>query len=174
MSRNVVGALVVASVLAGGFVFRQVASGEPASVNVIDVPISRVVPTEYAAPLAPFSVRFAEEAVPPDTSPTLPTGVPGVSDRDALSAAAATLWGGSQLPLNTLVAARYGLYSNDVMAEGGPGVPMHLLYQNVPAWIVTFYGPDLTFHPRGPAPGVKHAMNYVVDAATGKVLVAFG
>lgn len=137
-------------------------------------PSERVVPEEYSAPLHAFSIRFDEMDVALGTAPNLPQHGPGITDRRAVVVAlpALGLHPNAGLPTGVQVAARYGIYSNDTFAKGGPGIPMQLQFQNVPAWLVTVYGPGYSRGTLGPRSITKHAFNVVVDASTGKVIVA--
>lgn len=138
--------------------------------------ISRTIPDEYRVSLAAHNIRFAEAEVAPGERPILPEGSRGISDEEAVARAMISggPLGGDRLPPEVNVAARFGLFSHDVFAKGGPGVPMQLMYQDVPAWIVTFFGPGLRIPPAGWAERAEHhEYNYVIKAATGAHLMGF-
>jgi hypothetical protein len=141
------------------------------------VPVSRTIPEEYRVSLSAFHIRFAETHVASGVPPVLPNGAKGLTDEEAVTAAMSRfgLAVGSPLPSDIGVAARFGLFSDDVMAVGGPGRPMQLLYQDRPAWIVTFYGDGVRMAARGPAGQLvdHHERNFVIDAATGTYLMSF-
>jgi hypothetical protein len=147
------------------------------------MPISRTVPTEYSTPLAAFQIRFDESEVPPCAAPALPNGASGITDQMAVEIAMRQSGIGpkGKLPPGVQVAARFGSFSNDVLARRWPGEPMKLLYQDRPAWLVTFFGPGLAIpshgrgHTRGlrERPGLKHETNTVIDACTGEHLQTF-
>jgi hypothetical protein len=56
-----------------------------------------------------------------------------------------------QLLSGVHVEAQYGLLSQDRMARQGSDGIQHLLYRNVPAWVVTFSGPTVGGLAQGPA-----------------------
>jgi hypothetical protein len=85
------------------------------------------------------------------------------------------------------VTAQYGLFSNDHAAQRLPSGQMQLLFQDKPAWIVTFAGPGVVIPSSGPGPQrpdttgsgstgtvvpserpVHNEQNIVIDAATGE------
>jgi hypothetical protein len=140
------------------------------------VALSRTVPSEYVASLDAFQLRFAEASVPLGAAPILPDGALGLTDQSAATIAmgkSGVAPNGQLLP-GIEVAARFGIFSNDFFAKGGPGIPMKLQYQDRPAWIVTFYGPGLMLTSDGPVDvGVKHAENIVIDAHTGEYLQTY-
>lgn len=87
---------------------------------------------------------------------------------------------------NVQVNAQYGLYSDDRMATLLPSGQEQLLYQNRPAWVVTFAGPGVVIHPIGQLsqhPGgatdtsastaVHNEQSIVIDAETGAYLLTF-
>jgi len=148
----------------------------PTTVRASGVSISRTVPSEYLTPLSAFNLRFTETQVAPGEHPVLPGGAAGITDEEAVTKAMAQSLGAvdGQLSPGVQVAARFGAFSDDVFAKGGPGAPMQLLYQNRPAWIVTFFGPGLTIPLDGPDPlAVHHEQNVVIDADTGDYLMGY-
>jgi hypothetical protein len=105
-----------------------------------DVPISRTVPTEYSTPLTAFQIRFDEMPAPTGIAPALPNGTSGITDQMAVEIAgrqSGLVAEGKLLP-GVQVAARFGAFSSDVLSRHRPGEPAKLLYQDRPAWLVTF------------------------------------
>ena len=70
----------------------------------------------------------------------------------------------------TLIATRYVLFSNDQYFTTDATGQKHYVWQQVPAWVVTFTG--VTLSSRG-ADSVNHEVNIVIDARTGEYLLLF-
>jgi hypothetical protein len=83
-----------------------------------------------------------------------------------------------------VVATHFVLYSNDI--KGIAAVPgddddadEHLLYQNVPAWVITFCGVNVPMPGGQPTESRRntlqaHEWNYVINAETGAYIEEFG
>ena len=72
----------------------------------------------------------------------------------------------------TSIATRYVLFSNDQYFITDATGQKHLVWQRVPAWVVTFTGVNLPS--RGGDPdAVNHEVNIVIDARTGEYLQLF-
>jgi hypothetical protein len=72
----------------------------------------------------------------------------------------------------TSIATRYVLFSNDQCFTTGATGQTHLVWQRVPAWVVTFTGVNLPS--RGGEPVTfNHEVNVVIDAKTGEYLQLF-
>lgn len=133
------------------------------------IPIGRSIPAEYAIDLAHDQKYFVEHADGPGVRPTLPNGKLGVSDRDAVIVTAEKFMG--DIGPGMQVTARYGLFSSPYPAAITNGVSTPL-YQNRPAWIVTYFGPRV----KAPASlrfagmGVMHHINMLVDVESGQLL----
>jgi hypothetical protein len=101
--------------------------------------------------------------------------------------AVATKWASKYWTAPMRIDAKYGLFSDDTMCrERNDYSKCVLLYQKVPAWVVTVTGADACLLPSGgpvgragPPPTATAAQkalcqeNYVINAKTGKQLLEF-
>lgn len=144
-------------------------------IEMDDIPITRVVPSEHHISLEPFSMTFEEIEVEAGVPPILPDGSEGITDREAVMA---IVWFLGQPGPDVHYAARYGIYSSPFPGRGSPTGEVQPLHQNRLVWLITGYGPGVRIslsHPvGGPDPGVKHQYNILIDAATGERLGMFG
>jgi hypothetical protein len=93
------------------------------------------------ASLAGFNLRFAARPVGPGLI-TMHRAV-ALARQNSVDAAY------SKVRLPVYVRAQYGLFSDDTNSERLPSGRMRLLFQNMPAWIVTFSGPGIRIPPIG-------------------------
>jgi hypothetical protein len=166
----------VAILAAAGFVMRMHGAGGAATVKASDVAILTAVPAQYVTPLAGHQLRFAESVVAPLDRPMLPGGRSGLSAQEAVSAALAQFPAttGGILNPGVQIAARYGIFSNDVYAKVTPDGTSTLMFQDRPAWIISFFGPGISIRSRGPGTfQPHHTENVVIDAQTGEWMESF-
>jgi hypothetical protein len=113
-------------------------------------------------------------------------GTPKISEQFALETAIKNSYVSAQLPAPA-VKVQYVLFSDDIMGVASTigdddDADRHLLYQNMPAWIVTFC--EVSVMPvSGPAPAdgkkaqplkaIPSDWNYVIDAMTGETIQQF-
>jgi hypothetical protein len=74
-----------------------------------------------------------------------------------------------KLAAGVQVAASYGLFTDSQIRPLGAS-PSEALYQNVPAWIITFTGPGVNVYSVGSRNSptlVSHEQSVVIDARTG-------
>jgi hypothetical protein len=78
--------------------------------------------------------------------------------------------------------AQYGIFNDDQAAHISATGQETLLFQDRPAWLVTFSGPGLVIQSNGSAGAsgtsatalmVHHEQNVAIDAATGQALESF-
>lgn len=127
-----------------------------------------------------FGIRFAQQAVPSGRQPALPGGAAGIGSTSAVALAIEHTPAGVDhvtgrvLP-GVRVTASYGIFSDDHYAARVPSGPPRPLYERVPAWIVTFSGSGTVLYSTGPSPPgtANHEVGVVVDAATGRYLLAY-
>lgn len=99
-----------------------------------------------------------------------PTSAPVVSQDQAVAAATARRPGLAELAAQ--IEARYVLFSDDEHCVSDTSGKMHLAFQRVPAWIITFKG--LRVASRGPEPkAFFHEANVAINAQTGEYLETF-
>jgi len=87
----------------------------------------------------------------------------------------AKTWLGDQLAAQaTQITAQYVAFTNDQYSSVDAQGHRHFPFQNTPAWVVSVEGLTLANHaPPGKAIAYHHEMNIVVDALSGKYLMAF-
>lgn len=106
--------------------------------------------------LQKMSLRYGKPAIEPAVSLVRALAVARAEDGPMLDRASSVL-------------ARHVLWSNDTESEGD-----RLLFQNVPAWVITYRGLDIPN--RGPRGGKKvynHELHVVIDATTGEWLRSY-
>jgi len=140
---------------------------------------ARGTPQDVAAIAQIFGIRFVAEAVAQGAHPTLPSGGAGVSMAEAIadavtnSPAVGTAAQSGQLLPGVGVAAQYGMFSNDRYGRVLPGGRVQPAWQDRPVWIITFAGAGLNFPTLGRVHGFHHELNVVMDAASGRYLMAY-
>jgi len=134
------------------------------------------------APLRLYGVKFKREPAPDrgkaaraDASETV------TSPNQAISAAlpvSGTQTAQGTVLQNVSATAQYGLFSDPAMGEQ-TSAGFKASFVNLPSWIVTFSGPGISLAPIVPSgdphppTGMHSEENFVVDDATGKVLLEF-
>jgi hypothetical protein len=135
-------------------------------------------------PLAPapqvFGMRFTLIHVADGRHPVLPNGRRGITRSKAVGVALGFTTGARHHTLlpHAKVVARYGIFSDDELSKRNAAGIIQPLYQNRPAWLVTFSGPGVVESPTGRCCGPSHLGNHnednvVIDAATGKWLESY-
>lgn len=102
-----------------------------------------------------------------------PSRAPVITQDQAVAAAKAAL-GDTLTGSATRIDTHYVLFSNDQYFSTDASGIKHYVFQDIPAWIVTFEGVSVPWHgPRGSNPGHNSEMNVAVDAQTGESLDAY-
>ncbi len=113
-------------------------------------------------------------------------GIPKISEQNALETAIKNSYVSAQLPAPA-VKVQYVLFSNDIVGAASTvgndeEADKNLLYQNVPAWVVTFCGVSVmpvsgpaVADPKKAQPlkAIPSDWNYVIDAMTGETIQQF-